>query len=97
VQVDVCRIGGITPWLKVAAMANTANLRVCPHAGDLMQVHQHLVKAIPNNWLLEVIPIWEQGPFRHQIQLKDGKCLSPTEPGASTDFTDAAMAKYRKS
>jgi len=96
VQVDVCRIGGITPWLEVAAQANTANLRVCPHAGDLMQVHQHLVKAIPNNWLLEVIPIWEEGPFRHQIQLKDGKCLSPVEPGASTDFTDAAMAKYRK-
>jgi L-alanine-DL-glutamate epimerase-like enolase superfamily enzyme len=97
VQVDVCRIGGITPWLEVAALANTANLRVCPHAGDLMQVHQHLVKAIPNHWLLEVIPIWEQGPFRHQIQLKDGKCLSPTEPGASTDFTDAAMAKFRRS
>ena len=96
VQVDVCRVGGITPWLEVAALANTANLRVCPHAGDLMQVHQHLVKAIPNNWLLEVIPIWEEGPFRHQIQLKDGKCVSPAEPGASTDFTDAAMAKYRK-
>ena len=52
-----------------------------------MQVHQHLVKVIPNHWLLEVIPIWERGPFKHQIRLKDGKCLTPTEPGASTDFT----------
>lgn len=95
VQVDVCRIGGITPWLEVAALANTANLRVCPHAGDVMQVHQHLVKAIPNHWLLEVIPIWERGPFEHQIRLRDGKCLSPTEPGASTDFTAEALAKFR--
>jgi L-alanine-DL-glutamate epimerase-like enolase superfamily enzyme len=97
VQVDVCRVGGITPWLEVAALANSANLRVCPHAGDLMQVHQHLVKTIPNNWLLEVIPIWENGPFKHQIRLAEGKCLTPTKPGASTDFTSEAMEKYRTS
>ena len=95
VQVDVCRIGGITPWLEVAAMANAFNIRVNPHAGDLMQVHQHMVKVIPNHWLLEVIPIWERGPFKHQIRLKDGKCLTPTEPGASTDFTREAMAEFR--
>ena len=70
VQVDVCRIGGVTPWLEVAALANAAGLRVCPHAGDLTQVHQHLVKAIPNHWLLEVIPIWETSPF--------GRCFAST-------------------
>jgi L-alanine-DL-glutamate epimerase-like enolase superfamily enzyme len=95
IQVDVCRIGGITPWLEVAALANAFNIRVCPHAGDLMQVHQHLVKVIPNHWYLEVIPLWKKGPFKHQIRLKDGKCLTPTEPGASTEFTDHAMKKYR--
>lgn len=95
VQVDVCRIGGITPWLEVAALANAFNIRVCPHAGDLMQVHQHLVKVIPNHWLLEVIPIWKEGPFRHQIQLKDGKCLTPLQPGASTDFTERAFKEFR--
>ena len=31
-QVDVCRIGGVTPWLEVAAMANANGIRVCPHA-----------------------------------------------------------------
>jgi L-alanine-DL-glutamate epimerase-like enolase superfamily enzyme len=97
VQVDVCRVGGITPWLEVAALANAANLRVCPHAGDLMQIHQHLVKAISNNWLLEVIPIWEIGPFEHQIKLADGRCISPMEPGASSDFTAEAMERFRTS
>ena len=96
IQVDVCRIGGITPWLEVAALANACNLRVCPHAGDLMQVHQHLVKAIPNHWLLEVIPIWERGPFVHQIELADGLCRTPLAPGASTDFTQHAFDSYRK-
>lgn len=97
IQVDVCRIGGITPWLEVAALANAFNIRVCPHAGDLMQVHQHLVKVIPNHWLLEVIPIWEHGPFKYQIKLKSGKCLTPTEPGASSDFTSKAVDEFRVS
>jgi L-alanine-DL-glutamate epimerase-like enolase superfamily enzyme len=95
VQVDVCRVGGITPWLEVAALANSFNLCVCPHAGDLMQVHQHMVKAISNSWMLEVIPIWEEGPFEHQIRLADGKCLTPQEPGASTDFTGRAFEEFR--
>lgn len=97
VQVDVCRVGGITPWLDVAALAAAANLRVCPHAGDLAQVHQHLVRAIPNRWLLEVIPLWEEGPFASPVRIADGKCLVPEEPGASTDFTEQAFARYRVS
>jgi L-alanine-DL-glutamate epimerase-like enolase superfamily enzyme len=95
VQVDVCRIGGITPWLDVAALAHANGVRVSPHAGDLMQVHQHLVRAIPNSWRLEVIPLWKEGPFRHQIRIERGTCLTPMEPGASSDFTPAAMEKYR--
>ena len=95
VQVDVCRVGGITPWLEVAALANAHGLRVCPHAGDLMQVHQHLVKAIPNSWYLEVIPLWDEGPFVHQVQLENGRCRSPLEPGASTAIRPAAMQKFR--
>ena len=96
-KVDVCRVGGITPWLDVAAMAHAHGIRVCPHCGDLMQVHQHLVKAIPNSWYLEVIPLWDVGPFRHQIRIAGGKCLTPTEPGASTDLTALAFEKYRVS
>ncbi len=96
IQVDVCRIGGVTPWLEVAAMANAYGVRVCPHAGDLMQVHQHLVKTIPNRWLLEVIPIWEEGPFAEQIKLEDGFCIMPEAPGASTAFSPSAVEKYRR-
>jgi len=95
VQVDVCRVGGITPWLEVAALAHAANLRICPHAGDLMQVHQHLVKAIPNSWMLEVIPLWDRGPFRHQVRLAEGKALNPVEPGASSEFTAEAFERFR--
>lgn len=54
VQVDVARIGGITPWLKVAHLAEAFNVMVCPHF--LMELHLPLVCAIPNAKWLEYIP-----------------------------------------
>ena len=39
-QVDCARIGGITPWLKVAHLAETFNVAVCPHF--LMELHVSL-------------------------------------------------------
>jgi L-alanine-DL-glutamate epimerase-like enolase superfamily enzyme len=97
VQVDVVRVGGITPWLEVGALANAHGVRVCPHCGDLMQVHQHLVRAIANSWYLEVIPLWEVGPFQHQVRLEDGLSIAPQEPGASTDLTPLAFERFRVS
>jgi L-alanine-DL-glutamate epimerase-like enolase superfamily enzyme len=47
VQVDVARIGGITPWLKVAHMAEAFNVPVCPHF--LMELHVALCCAVPNS------------------------------------------------
>lgn len=54
VQVDVARIGGITPWLKVAHMAEAANLAVAPHF--LMELHVSLACAVPNARWVEHIP-----------------------------------------
>jgi L-alanine-DL-glutamate epimerase-like enolase superfamily enzyme len=54
VQVDVARIGGITPWLKTAHLAETFNMQVCPHY--LMEIHVALCAAVPNSAWVEFIP-----------------------------------------
>jgi L-alanine-DL-glutamate epimerase-like enolase superfamily enzyme len=54
VEVDVARIGGITPWLKTAHLAETFNVPVCPHF--LMELHVALCCAAPNAGWLEYIP-----------------------------------------
>jgi L-alanine-DL-glutamate epimerase-like enolase superfamily enzyme len=54
VQVDVGRIGGITPWLKVAHLAECFNTPVCPHF--LMELHVALCAAVPNARWVEYIP-----------------------------------------
>ena len=54
VQVDVARIGGITPWLKVAHAAEAFDMPVCPHF--LMELHVSLACAVPNGKYVEYIP-----------------------------------------
>ena len=51
VQVDVTRVGGITPGLTVAQRAAATNIVVCPHF--LMDLPVSLVCAIKNSWMLE--------------------------------------------
>jgi L-alanine-DL-glutamate epimerase-like enolase superfamily enzyme len=50
----VARVGGITPWLKVAHLAECCNLAVAPHF--LMELHVSLTTAVPNGAWLEYIP-----------------------------------------
>jgi L-alanine-DL-glutamate epimerase-like enolase superfamily enzyme len=85
VQVDCTRVGGVTEWLQVAQHAAARGLRVSPHAGDMMQVHQHLVGTVLSETppLVEFIP-WTQDAFEHRSVVHDGFMERPQQPGAST-------------
>ena len=89
VQVDVGRIGGITPWLKVAHMAEAFNISVCPHF--LMELHVSLCAAVPNARWVEYIPqldtITEEG-----MTIRDGKAIPSQHPGLGIAWDFAAIA-----
>jgi L-alanine-DL-glutamate epimerase-like enolase superfamily enzyme len=92
VQVDVARIGGITPWLKVAHAAETANVLVCPHF--LMELHVSLCCAVQNSRYLEHIP--QLRAITHtEIQVADGNALAPTSPGLGIDWNRDAIDDRR--
>ncbi|MCU0905960.1 MAG: mandelate racemase/muconate lactonizing enzyme family protein [Rhodobacteraceae bacterium] len=78
VQVDVARVGGITPWLKVAHLAEAYNVPVCPHF--LMELHVSLVCAVPNAPMLEYIPQLDDITTR-PMAIRDGHALAPDAPG----------------
>ncbi len=83
VQVDVARIGGITPWLKVAHLAETYNVSVCPHF--LMELHVSLCCAIPNSRWLEYIP--QLGSITSGVlSIRDGKALAPSGLGLGINW-----------
>jgi L-alanine-DL-glutamate epimerase-like enolase superfamily enzyme len=92
VQADVARIGGVTPWLKTAHMAEAFNVSVCPHF--LMELHVSLVCAVPNAPLLEYIP--QLDPItRSHLVIRDGTALPPDEPGVGVDWDWDAIAAHR--
>lgn len=92
VQVDVARIGGITPWLKTAHLAETFNIPVCPHF--LMELHLPLVCAVPNGAWLEHIPQLDE-ITASRIAMADGFATPPSEPGNGIAWDWAAIERRR--
>jgi L-alanine-DL-glutamate epimerase-like enolase superfamily enzyme len=91
VQVDVARIGGITPWLKVAHLAETFNLPVCPHF--LMELHVALCCAVPNARWVEYIPQLDDVTMR-PMTMQDGRAYPSTEPGLGIAWDEAALRRF---
>src|ERR1019366_3471362 len=83
VQVDVARIGGITPWLKTAHLAESFNVAVCPHF--LMELHVALACAVPNGRWLEYIPQLDSLTTSPMIT-RDGYAIPSAEPGLGIDW-----------
>lgn len=92
VQVDVARIGGITPWLKVAHMAEAQNVPVCPHF--LMELHVSLVCAVTNAPWLEYIPQLDS-VTRTGMSIATGRAIPSEAPGLGIDWDWDALEDRR--
>ena len=92
VQADVARIGGITPWLKVAHLAETFNVPICPHF--LMELHVSLCAAVPNAAWVEWIPQLDD-ITTSRLAIVDGKATPPSAPGLGIAWDWQAIAKLQ--
>ncbi len=92
VQVDVARIGGITPWLKVAHMAEAFNIAVCPHF--LMELHVALVCAVPNGRWVEYIPQLD-AVTQAGMTVRDGRAVPSDAPGLGIAWDWDAVQRLR--
>jgi L-alanine-DL-glutamate epimerase-like enolase superfamily enzyme len=78
VQADVARIGGITPWLKVAHMAEAFDMPMCPHF--LMELHVSLACAVQNGRYVEYIPQLDE-LTTHGMAVENGMAVAPSAAG----------------
>jgi len=93
-QPDVATLGGITPWLKVAALAELHNLPISTHGVHDLQVH--LLAAIPNASYLEVHGFGLEKFMRSSLSFKDGKTAAPDRPGHGVGFLWEALEEFRE-
>lgn len=86
------RVGGITPWLKIAAAANLAGLPIASHVSA--EIFVHLMCTVPNGLCLEVVPWWPR-LFTEQLAMKDGLARPPTRPGLGFDIDPDVLRSRR--
>jgi L-alanine-DL-glutamate epimerase-like enolase superfamily enzyme len=89
-QVDVGRIGGITPWLKVAHAAEAFDIPVCPHF--LMELHVSLACAVQNGGYVEYIPQLDE-VTAGRVKIENGCAVAPGESGIGIDWDWDALDK----
>lgn len=91
IMIDLLRVGGITPWMKVAGMAEAFNLPVVSHL--LPEIHVSLIAAVPNATLLEYMP-WTWRMFENPPIPVNGEMTVPTGPGFGLKFAPDLFTTY---
>jgi L-alanine-DL-glutamate epimerase-like enolase superfamily enzyme len=78
VQPDCPRVGGITPFLKICALADMKGLQLAPHF--TMEIHVHLAAAYPREPWLEHFD-WLEPLFNERLEMREGRAVVPSRPG----------------
>ncbi|MEW9550967.1 mandelate racemase/muconate lactonizing enzyme family protein [Nonomuraea sp. NPDC050783] len=87
VQPDAPRIGGITPFLRLAALAAHERLQLAPHFA--MEIHLHLAAAYPLEPWVEHFE-WLEPLFEERLEIRDGRMLVPGRPGIGVTLSEQA-------
>lgn len=90
---DAPRVGGITPFLKVAALAEHAGVMLAPHFA--MELHVHLAAAYKTEPWVEHFE-WLEPLFNERIEIHNGRMLVPTRTGLGVSLSEQARAWTRE-
>ncbi len=92
VRPDVCRLGGITPLLKVAAVAEAYHVAVSPVR--LPEVGVHLACGLPSVPHVDSVS-WFRDLFAGGPTIEGGKMKPSAEPGLGLTLNEEVAAKWR--
>lgn len=87
IQPDAPRVGGITQFLRLAALADERGLGLAPHFA--MEIHLHLAAAYPREPWVEHFD-WLDPLFNERLETKDGRMIVPDRPGLGVSLSDQA-------
>ncbi len=95
VQCDIGKCGGVTEYLKIAAIADAYGLPVCPHNSDFIDVP--CIAAIPNGLFQEHVEVNIKPVYqivKDPIKPKDGMIAASNRPGFGIELDTEAMKKF---
>jgi len=88
---DVQRIGGVSGWLKAAALADVHSLDLSSHL--FPEVSVHLLAASPTRHWLEYVD-WANPILAEPLRIEDGHALIPERIGNGIVWDEDAVAHY---
>ncbi|TCV95120.1 L-talarate/galactarate dehydratase [Biostraticola tofi] len=89
IQPDAPRVGGITPFLQIMALADFKGRKLAPHFA--MEIHLHLAAAFPQEPWLEHFE-WLGPLFNEQLELREGRMWVSDRPGLGFSLSEQALA-----
>ncbi|WP_344597337.1 L-talarate/galactarate dehydratase [Actinomadura vinacea] len=89
VQPDAPRIGGVTPFLRLAALAEHRHLQLAPHFA--MEIHLHLAATYSMEPWVEHFE-WLEPLFNERLEIRDGRMIVPDRPGLGVTLSEQAAA-----
>jgi len=92
VMPDAERIGGVTGWMRAAALAQGAGMEMSSHL--FPEVSCHLLAATPTCHWLEYVD-WANPILKEPAALKDGYVIIPETPGSGLAWDEQAVERYK--
>ncbi len=96
VQADVCRVGGVTPWMRIARLADAYHLPMAPHLVEELSVH--LCCGASNGFLVEHLPtlnLNNTGFILNPVLPQQGVFTPLEDPGHGVQFDFPALEPFR--
>jgi mandelate racemase len=88
---DLGKIGGVTGWLRAAALAEARGLPLSTHLYP--EVSAHLMAVTPTAHWLEYVD-WANPILAEPLALRDGNAILPERPGNGLAWNEEAVARF---
>jgi len=92
VMPDAERIGGVTGWMRAAALAQAAGVEMSSHL--FPEVSAHLLAVTPTAHWLEYVD-WADAVLEEPLRVKDGRLQVPEKPGVGMAWNEDAVRRYQ--
>jgi L-alanine-DL-glutamate epimerase-like enolase superfamily enzyme len=91
-MVDVQKVGGVSPWMRIATVLGASAYPVASHTEPEVQVH--LIAAAANGLTVEYTPSHDV-LYIEPLRIDGGRMLVPVKPGLGMELNPEVIQRYR--